>query len=141
MNNRTGFTLIDILLVITICAILIGITLLVINPGNTALTGSDIRKSADINAIFNAVQQYAIDSQGLLPENIPQNLTEICRTGSTCNEDLVDLSFLTENERYLVSVPIEPDHDNLIGAGYRIGRLLSGEVTITDSLGAISVTR
>src|SRR6185369_997887 len=88
-HHVTGFTLIEILLVIALIAILAGIVILAINPNKQLADGRNTQRRADVNTILNAIYQYAIDNHGNLPASIPLDTNcgtattaEICQTGS-----------------------------------------------------------
>lgn len=68
---KRGFTLIELLVVIGILAILLAITLIAINPARQFSQANDTKRRSDINAILNAVGQYAADHNGSLPSGIP----------------------------------------------------------------------
>ena len=70
--KRNGFTLIELLVVIGILAVLLAITLIAINPARQFSQANNTKRSSDVNAILNAVDQYAADHKGALPGNIPQ---------------------------------------------------------------------
>lgn len=70
-NKQKGFTLIEILVVIGIIAILAAIVLIAINPAKQFADANDTQRSANVNAILNAVGQYMIDNNGALPSDIP----------------------------------------------------------------------
>ena len=57
---------------------------------------------------FNAIQQYQIDNGGKLPATIPMSEKAICQTGSSSCAGFVDLSVLTNNQLYIVNIPIDP---------------------------------
>ena len=63
-NFEKGFTLIEILVVIGILAVLLAITLIAINPAKQFSQANNTKRSSDVNAILNAVNQYAIDHHG-----------------------------------------------------------------------------
>jgi prepilin-type N-terminal cleavage/methylation domain-containing protein len=66
-KNRKGFTLIELLVVIGILAILLAIVLVAINPGRQFEQANATKRSNDVNAILNAIHQYAADNKGDLP--------------------------------------------------------------------------
>ena len=138
-----GFTLIEILLVVAAIAILAGIVVLAINPNKQLGDTRNAQRRADVNTVLNAVYQYSVDT-GSLPASITTSQTEICKTGGTCT-GLADLSVLTENEKYLTSVPFDPNGSTTDGAGYEILKSANNRVTVVapdaEQGATISVTR
>lgn len=143
-KSARGFTLLEILLVVAAIAILAGIVILAINPSKQLGDARNIQRRADVNTILNAVYQYTIDNSGTLPATITVTATEICKTGGTCTS-LIDLSVLTASEKYIVSMPEEPQKTNANGAGYKISKSVNGRITVAAQFpeqgATISVTR
>lgn len=143
---KKGFTLLEILLVVAAIAILAGIVILALNPSKQLGDTRNAQRRVDINTISNAMYQYSIDNNGIFPTSVTTTSAEICRTGGTCT-GLADLSVLTTNQKYLVSIPMDPSgSSNANGTGYTIVRTSSGRITVTAPLGenvssTISVTR
>lgn len=141
--HRGGFTLIELLLVIGIIAILSSIVIAALSPARQLGSSRDAKRQADVNTIINAVYQYSIDHQGLLPAGIPTGtLRQICRTGAAdCDE--VNLDMLSNT--YLVSIPVDPRAPEAgTGTSYYIRRDGNGRLTITAPLAegdAINITR
>lgn len=148
-SKQKGFTLLEVLLVIAILAILAAIVIVAINPGKQLADSRDAQRRADVNTILNAVYQYSIDNDGDLPgpSTIPAATEELCRSGSGLTPDctgLIDLSDVTANETYLVSLPFDPQETNTNQTGYEIRQTGNGRVTVSAPLaenGTISVTR
>lgn len=143
-SKRKGFTLLEILLVIAIIAILAGIVIVAINPNKQLATSRNTQRKADVNTILNAVYQYSIDNSGTIPASITTSPVEICKTGGTCT-GLADLSVLTTNETYLVSLPYDPTGSSTNGGGYEISKSANGRITVTapdaENSESITVTR
>ncbi|HEU0085636.1 MAG TPA: type II secretion system protein [Candidatus Paceibacterota bacterium] len=144
-HTQKGFTLLEILLVVAAIAILAGIVIVAINPGKQLGDTRNAERHAGVNTILNAVYQYAVDNEGTLPSTITTTATEICATGGSPCTSLIDLSVLTANEKYLVSIPNEPQKTNANGAGYMIRKNANGRVTVEaqfeEQEAVISVTR
>jgi len=163
LNSKAGFTLLEILLVVGIISILAGIVILAINPTRQLGDTRNAQRRSDVLTILNAVYQYSIDNNGVLPTNVPDVSTscvddieaEICQDDGTCTS-LVDLhtDLVGASSTYLVSMPLDPSNTAEAGAGsgYSIVQLANGRVTVCapNSLGegsialdgdAISVTR
>lgn len=130
MKKLPGFTLLEILLVVACIAILAGIVILAINPSKQLGDTRNAQRRADVNTILEAVYQYTVDNNGTLPSTITPTVTEICKLGGNCSGGLVDLSVLTTNEKYLVSIPEEPQKTNVNGAGYMISKSVNGRITV-----------
>lgn len=118
---------------------------------NNEITAEDNRnaqRSSDITTILNAVYQYSINNQGNLPTGIPttpQPPGFICATGATNCNGLVNLSVLTNESEYLVSMPRDPNSGSSNNTGYTILQDNSGRVTVSapraENNQTISVTR
>lgn len=150
-RRAKGFTLIEILIVIGIIAILASVVVIAINPARQFAQARNTQRLSNVNTILNAVYQYAVDNNGIVPAAIPVNSTcatlatnEVCKTGGVCT-GLVDLSSLTTNEIYLVSMPVDPTGATANGAGYHIAQSTNSRVTVcspdAELGGTISVTR
>ena len=141
---QSGFTLLEILLVVAAIGILAGIVIVALNPNKQLGDTRNAQRRADVNAILNGVYQYTIDSGGTLPASITITQTEICKTGGSC-AGLIDLSVLTTNEKYLFSIPTDPIGASTNGAGYEILKTANGRITVVapdaEQGATISVTR
>jgi type IV pilus assembly protein PilA len=118
--------------------------ILAINPNKQLGDTRNSQRKADVNTILNAVYQYTIDNNGVVPSTITTTSTEICKTGGTCT-GLIDLGILTTNEKYLVSMPEEPQKTNADGAGYMIMKTGNNRIRVDaqfeEASATISVTR
>ena len=143
-NSQSGFTLLEILLVVAAIGILAGIVIFAINPAKQLGATRDAQRKVDINTILNATYQYIIDNNGL-PPSITSSSTEICRTSAVSCSGYIDLSVLTNLEKYLISLPIDPQNTSTNGTGYFIKATANGRITVdapdNETDGDITVTR
>lgn len=139
LNFKKGFTLIEVLLVVAIIAILAGIVILAINPARQLAKTKNAERSVDVNTILNAVYQYTIDNNGVLPAAITSNSTEICKTNASCS-GFIDLSVLTLNEQYLTAMPADPVASSTNGTGYYIYKTTNNRITVSAPSAEISAS-
>jgi len=142
INNR-GFTLIEMLLVVAIIAILAGIVILAINPSKQLGDTRNAERRADVQTILNAYYQFKIDQPNIIG-SLPSTPTDICSTGATsCG--FIDASALTDNGKYLVAIPKDPQRGDNNDTHYQISEDANGRVTVNapwaEQGQTISVTR
>lgn len=143
---QKGFTLVELLVVIGILATLLAITLIAINPARQFSQSNNTQRSSNVNAILNAVHQYAADNRGALPAGITASVSNIADTGADICADVIT--------RYMAALPEDPSlgGDNITDCtaaydtGYTIVRSAAdNRITVaapSAELGAsISVTR
>jgi prepilin-type N-terminal cleavage/methylation domain-containing protein len=107
LKYQKGFTLIELLVVIGILAVLLSITLIAINPARQFAQANDTKRASDVNAILNAIGQYAADNKGNLTAlSIPSGATPgtISSTGVNVCAALVT--------KYLAALPVDPLTNN-----------------------------
>src|SRR3990167_1070697 len=95
-----GFTLVELLVVIGILATLLAITLIAINPARQFSQSNNTQRSSNVNAILNAIHQYAADNRGALPAGITTTDQTISDTGADICTDVIT--------RYMAALPIDP---------------------------------
>jgi len=134
-NKQSGFTLLEILLVVAAIGILAAIVIVAINPTKQLGQTKNAQRRADVNTIINGVYQYAIDHAGTVPVGITVTSTEICQTDvatATCTElNLVDLQVVTANETYLTRLPVDPTNTATAGTNYFISKSANGRITVS----------
>lgn len=65
IRNRSGFTLIEILVVIGLIAFLAAVVIVAINPARQFAQGRNSQRVSNVNAILNAIGQRIADNKGL----------------------------------------------------------------------------
>ena len=144
---KKGFTLVELLVVIGVLAVLLTITLIAINPARQFSQSNNTKRASDVNAILNAVHQFAADNRGALPTGITATSQTIANTGAD-----ICASLVTD---YMAALPADPLTNNgtsitdcavAYTTGYTIVRsATNNRITVTApaaELGqVISVTR
>lgn len=129
---KKGFTLIEILLVITLLAILMGIVVLAINPRNLISEVNDNKREADAMTIYQALEQYALKNSAYPTPIISMannTSAHICKTSATtCNSPKINLSTNILVPTYMSKIPeYSTDANN------------SGFYVVKDSNGRIGI--
>ncbi len=135
LKNRKGFTLIELLVVIGIIAILASVVIVALNPARQFAQARNTQRSANVNAILNAIGQNSVDNRGLwtcaagaLPTSTPTVL------GTAVGQyNIVDCIVPT----YISVLPIDPTtgvftSTSDYSAGYAIQRdVTTGRITVS----------
>ncbi len=108
--ERRGFTLIELLVVIGILAVLLAITLIAINPARQFSQANNTKRSSDVNALLNAIDQYAADNKGALPAGITETAQNIMTATGTPPVGADICSALVT--QYLAALPVDPLTNN-----------------------------
>ncbi len=144
-KSQHGFTLIEILVVIGLIAILATIVIIAINPARQFAQGRNTQRTANVNAILNAIGQYTADNTGKLP-----TFTSGADAKVLCGDIL---------GKYIPSIPVDPEVDagpikscsSVYDTGYIVTKDSNSRVTVSapnaatetalDDAETISVTR
>jgi prepilin-type N-terminal cleavage/methylation domain-containing protein len=108
LTHQKGFTLIELLVVIGILAVLLAITLIAINPARQFSQANNTKRSSDVNAILNAINQYGADNKGNLSALGIGSSPSVIGSGSGQLSSLCTLLVT----RYIAAMPVDPLTNN-----------------------------
>ncbi len=149
-TTLSGFTLLEVLMVIGILSILAGVVLVAINPSRQFKIARDSQRTANVTAILNAIGQNITDHggtftcEGVIPE-LPTTQTLMASVNG------FDISHCIVPD-YLSSLPFDPSKEGAhfvnetdYNTGYSILKDPEGRITISAegeiATSSISATR
>lgn len=151
---KKAFTLIEVLVVVTILAVLAVSVFVALNPAKRVKDAQDARRSSDIDSILTAIHQYIVDNDGTYPTGLSAGMAERqlgtaasgCTTSSdgcaVINAACLDMS--TPLAAYLASIPYDPANGTAATTHYSVVVNADGIVTVRACNAAtppISVSR
>jgi prepilin-type N-terminal cleavage/methylation domain-containing protein len=104
VRRQSGFTLIEILVVIGLLAVLLAIVLVAINPAKHFSDANNTQRRSDVNAILNAVHEYMSSNNGSVPAGIDSTARTITSTAGATNVNLCSVLVPT----YIADLPVDP---------------------------------
>jgi prepilin-type N-terminal cleavage/methylation domain-containing protein len=155
MNNRKGFTLVELLIIIAIIGFLAAAVLVAVNPVRRIQDARNARRAAEVNSVLNAILKKQVDDVALYSGEVGALLDDdtatvqvIVRTAtgvtctapgttptcgsftlptSTATSCVANLSALVPE--YIAELPIDPRGDgaaNPAGSGLALGDVNTG---------------
>jgi prepilin-type N-terminal cleavage/methylation domain-containing protein len=153
LKVRSGFTLIELLLVIAVIVALAVTVFVALNPGKRLADARDARRTADVDTILTAIQQYIVDNKGALPTGISTGTEKMLgvavsgctNTSSTCNSTSTCLDLSTLLAPYLKSIPTDPKVGSASTTYYSVAADANSLITVkacgAENLSSIVTSR
>ena len=130
MKNQSGVTLLEVLMTITLLAILLSVAIRFVRPNVQFERVRDTERKSEIRAIQLAISQYQKDNNGNVPEGITTTDISICQPGCTQNSSQIDIS--QELDIYLENgIPIDPLEEGDIITGYQVRVSNQGRIIVS----------
>lgn len=128
---RSGFTLIEVILVIGILAVLGAVIFINLNPAHQFSKANNTKRWSAVNSILNAVGQRTADNRGVFQTGCAAGVIPVSATqmGSGAGNYNIEPCLVPA---YLPSMPLDPVGGTSAATGYRIQRdATTGRVTVT----------
>lgn len=140
-HKSSGFTLLEVLLVVVLISILAGIVILALNPAKQIADTNNAQRWSDVNAILNGTWQFSIDNDGVLPTGIDSVTSSSqvlgtaaagCDTTCTATTTVAACVNLSGDlvADYLVAIPIDPVTGLAANTDYYINQDANGRITV-----------
>ena len=140
-TTSSGFTLLEILLVVAAISILAGIVVVAINPSKQLGDTKNAQRQSDTTTLLNAIYQYALDNNGNLPAGLDSvvassqvfgTATNGCDTTCTGITTVAACADLTSAlvPKYIVAIPKDPASGLDTNTDYYVNKDVAGRITV-----------
>ena len=106
MYNKKGFSLIEILIAITLITMLASIVIIAVNPGRQFAQGRNTQRWTAVSSILNSVHQNMVDNNGIFDFS-GCNATSIPGVATNIDSAGVDLCDCLVPD-YIAAMPFDP---------------------------------
>lgn len=154
IRRSSGFTLIEILLVVGILAVLASVVFVALDPAKRFREARDARRTSDVQSILTAIHTYIIDNRGSIPAGLDTTERQlgtatsgcaIATGGCTVTGTSNCLNLATPLAKYLKSMPIDPNGGTAALTQYSIVIDANSIITVracgTEGASPISVSQ
>ncbi len=131
-SQNRAFTLVELLVVIGIVGILLAITLVAINPARQFAQANNAKRSADVNAILNAITQLKVDNRGIYPSTVPS----VGGTATSLNSTNFASLCAATAPTYIAEYPVDPTYP---GAAFTSCASFETGYTVEENNGRVTV--
>lgn len=133
--SQSGFTLIEILIVMGIIAMLATIVIVAINPARQFAQARESQRISNINSILNAIGERIADNKGIFASSgacptIPTATSTIDYSGGIVTGGHLDLATNCLVPTYISSLPSDPSGPVAPSTGYEVSTDGAGRVTV-----------
>ncbi len=135
-----GFSLIELLVVITLIIILSGLVYVNLRPAERFSEARNAKRTTAVYSLLSTIHQYIIDNEGALPPGLGVGMAERqlgtagngCATfaGAACGTESTCLDLSTPLAKYLSTIPKDPSVTESGKTGYTVKVNNNGIVTI-----------
>lgn len=118
LKNRSGFTLMELLVVTSILAALAVVVFTALNPVQRIKEANDSRRQADVDSLLTSIHQYIVDNEGNLPAGMSTGMAEIqlgtdtsgcaVSSGGCAAVGTACLNLTSPLSSYLKTMPVDP---------------------------------
>jgi type II secretory pathway pseudopilin PulG len=132
--SKKAFTLLEIVLVITVIIILLIALNNFVNPNKQIADINNAQRASDVLTIYTAINQYRNINSGNLPSGITNEIKNICQPGCTPDNSKIDIS--SDLKRYITfgNIPIDPKQQDSDITGYSVYVDSQGNIIVSAPL-------
>ena len=139
LKNRSGFTLVELIIVIAVIAVLAAATFVAVDPARRLNQSRNATRFNDATTIASAIQQYIVDNDGALPSAIDPSGTfsedtyfqigtaavgcdMTCSNGAVTPVSAACVDLAADLTSYVPAFPTDPETSDATATNYVVYR-------------------